>query len=581
MLNFFFLAEPVALSHLLQSAFLLAQQLERGSYPYEAFLNTVTDVYYKSRTPNEFSVSDFETLLRAQIKELLNDKNTSINIYNNRATININHLQSFSEIEKVQQQAALLKNTNCDLSFLYLLIQVYSVTSREDFKTRRLFLQHSLRKTHILTAKQINRSINDFLTQIDLPQDSRWLPDAIYKKKNLSNSNKIMLSMFLAVNSDLCRAEKRGLLIEYMENVRLKKLEDKIDDTIVATALDLFEKYDGFLKNTTKSNIAISDEQLIQTLSLYRWRNVFYKSTFVNIPKLNTIQFQEMLAQIHIHYKWFSKYGIHKLVQVLNTNIDEALKELVLITDGVLIHEFSTIRKLAKNYQKLIHPPPPLINNTQLTIIPAFHEISEKLNLYNKRNNFEAVLTVLSLRSDVINLSVQLNFDFCELPVAFEDLRNGIAASNEQRLSIRTQLLPVEDYFVRLQLLKMRNNWDLNAVGNLLQKSVTIPCGLAGSCLRYKQTSDVRLEHEINTEFYNYLINCAVRCPGKFLKHQEDVVLSLFSPSLSYVVTELLVPRELYGCLVSYLDTKKQLRILNAVLWRNMKQLSLLENDYL
>lgn len=581
--TFPFLGEAPGLSNLLQSAFLLAQQLERGSNPCNAFLNTITDVYYKSRSPNGFNVDAFESVLEIKVKELLSEKHKDI--YNNRTTININCLQSHSEIEKIKQQTSLLMPKTVDLSASYMLMQIYSITSREDFKTRQLFLQKNMDNIkHVLAKTEC----------FDLPQDSRWLPDAIYKDRNLNNSNKTLLNMFLALKPNF--GESSGFLIEYMKNVRLRKVEAKIDDTIVAKALDLFEKYDDFLQNVTNSSATeINDQQLIETLSLMRWRNVFYKSTFVGIPKANSLQFQEMLANLHIHYKWFSKYAIHKLQQLLDVPINKPLQELVSQTDDVLINEFSTLKKIAKNYQKLTHSPPPLINNTQLLIIPAFYEITEKVNIYNKHNDFDAVIGVLqktkALRSDLISLSVQLDFAFCELPEAFENLRKSIGDSNAQQAPVKvheTRLLPLQDYFVRLQLLKTRN--DLNVDANFLIPTATIPCGLAGSLLRYKRTGDVRLMHEMNVEFYYYLMSCAAQCPGKFLNFKntdrEDVVLSFFSPTLSYIVTELLIPNErrhleLFTCLGNYLDVKKQLRIMNTALWGNIRQICLPENDYL
>lgn len=406
--------------------------------------------------------------------------------------------------------------------------------------------------------------------------------------------------MVLAVSSDLNGSDvpKDGkTLIEYMGRVRSRKAEAKIEDVIVESALDLLEKYDAFLKNVI-AGTEINNAELIECLSLVRWRNIFYNSTNVTIPKPNSLEFQEMLTNIHIHYKWFRKYGMVRLAQLLRLDLDGSLRHLVAKIDDVLVHEFSALRKIAKAYQKLINPPPPLINDVQLAVLPAFNNMTSKIDMYSKCCGIETVLaTTKVLRSDLIGLHVQLDFDFAELPAAFGDFQKTLdrASSDPGGVGVfETRLLPLEDYFVRLEVLRLRNRLDAVEDGRgLLARAQTVPCSLAGSLLRYARTRDSRLEHEISTEVYYYLGNCAVRFPGKFLgfksKREEGgslVALSHFSPCLSYIVAELLTMEEtnkaaLFTCLGDYAGRIKQLRVMDALLWRNMMQLSLPENDYM
>lgn len=582
----YILGEPFGLSHLLQSSFLLAQQLERGMNVKLAFLNTILDVYYKTKSENDFSLNDFDALLKTKINELLNRKKEDL--YNEKTTININYLQSQSEIEKIKQQTSLLQTKSFDLSLLYMLAQIYSITSAEDFDTRNLLLRNLLGEKDFEIAAMICKSIGDLLPEepADLPQDLRWIPYSVYKNRNLSEPNKIMLNMMISVQSiNLKLNVEKGFLIEYMRNVKLRKMEGKIDDVVVVMGLVLFEKYNDFLQNiTTTKSVIMNDEQFIQTLSLIRWRNSFQKSFLVKIPKQNTIQFQEMLSNLHIHYKWFSKYAIHNLLHLLNIEISESLQEVVEKTDQIITQELSPLKKIAKLYQKLNNLPPPLINTNQLVLIPAFNELTKKLDLYNKCNDFEIVLNNLQKHRNVlIEISMQLNYDLCDYP---ENFRNILVDSKPEALmkSYEIQLLPLLDHFVRKEVLIMRN---FGIKNNILMNSLTVPCSLAGVWLRYNQNFDARLEHEINTEIYYYLMNCATQHPTKFLNcksEEEEIVFLDFSPTLSYILMQMLIPDDnlnRFTCLGNYVDVRKQLRIVEEVLWRNMKQFSSFEGDYL
>lgn len=611
--------EKPNITHLLQCSFLISQQVLRGVPLRTAFNNAVLDIYCKPRSMNDFNTNDTVTTIKTKITEVLlvkNKQNTSHldDLYNCSVTLKPGNFHKYSEIEKIKQQSAFLNvylsgNESCRKTMFYFLIQLYSVTSVEDLSTRNLFLKQLLQKSEYLDAVvSLQEILANILpkTSYDLPQDFRWLPDTMYNNRNVSSSNKMFLAMFLSAkqmifNEQLKATKKHKgmLLIEYMENVLAKKMEAKIEDVFVTEALNLLKAYDGFLQRIIHDdNVEIADHQIIELLSLIKWRFVLNSIMLVQIQKIKPVQLRELLVNLHIHYKWFTEFAVNKLSEVLNIQVSKDLNLVLQKIDSVVSKRFSLVRKIAECYQEQIKPPPPLINEVQLKIVPEFNGIVRKFDIYNRFNDFENVMSVIEaeeqLRFYLVNVHLELDFEFTKVPDDFLKLKQIIAeAVSKPCNKYMVHLLPIVDYFSRLIVLKIKTNFDIQGHENQLKNQVNVPCSLAGVLLRYSKKNDERLAHEILTEIHRYLMKSAACAPQQFLNFQntvneeDDIVLVLpqSAPVLSILVLKLLMPSNEENNVVTQFGVcdlvTNQRRTISLLLWKNMQQLSSTEYDQL
>lgn len=579
------------------------------------------DVYCKPRSANEFNSNDSVTLIKTKITEVLSAElhekqvnDDCLDLYHSNVTLRTNKFYKYSDIEKIKQQSSILcvhlqlDNEKHRTSVLYLLIQLFSVTSTQDIETRNLFLQNILMKTGYLdAAHKIQTALASTLQKhlSVLPQDFRWLPDAMYSHKNTSGSNKTFLVMYLAVRQFIYAEEvkavkkhKGTLLIEYMENVLAKKVEAKIEDVFVIEALNLFKAYDDFLQKIVHDeNVVINDQQLIHALSCIRWRYILSGILCVNIQKMKSAQLYEMVVNLHIHYKWFTEFAVNKLAELLRIPIAGKLHSILRKIDAALSKKFSAIRKVAEYYQEQINRPPPLINNVQLEVVPRLHAILKKYNIYDKHNNLNDIMKALTTEEDLrfylVTVKIEIDFQFTKIPENFCKLqeidarlcKTGAKACNKYMV----HMLPLVDYYTRVIALKLKSDLDIQGYENLLSKQLTMPCSLAGVLLRYNETNDERLKHEITTEVHQYLIRSAACMPQNFLNFQDDVeddnvlMLPQFAPLLSVLVLKVLMSNE-KSVLTRFGnggEVTNQRQAIGQLIWRNMQQMSDIRYDQL
>lgn len=570
------------------------------------------DIYCKSRSANEFNTNDTMTIIKTKINDVLFSKthehqaNDCCDLYSN-VTLETNNFCKYSDIEKIKQQCSALHtylqadNENCKTIILYLLIQFYSITSREDIETRNLFLRHILTKSeYVEVVAKIQTALTSTLQNkiSNLPQDFRWLPDALYGNKNISNSNKIFLAMYMAVRQFISTREMKAvkkqkgtLLIEYVENVRGKKIEVKIEDTFVLEALSLFSAYDDFLQKIIHNeNVIIRDQELIQALSCIRWRYILYGQMYTNISKMKSTHLYEMLINLHIHYKWFVQFAVNKLSELLNVPLSVDLNAVLKKINSALSTKFSAVRKIAEYYHEEIDRPPPLINNIQLDVVPFFQNIVKKYDIYDNRNNFDIIKAVLAeeeLRFYLVNAKAVLDFQFTHVPENFLKLKETVnktykTSSSKICNKYMVHLLPLFDFYTRIVIQQLKADLCIQSYENLLKKQLTIPCNLSGVLLRYNETNDKRLKHEIMTEIHQYLMKSAACVPQNFMNFEENseddsvLVLAQFAPLMSILLLKVLMPNENIASTQfgNCTEVISQRQVISQLLWKNMQQLS-------
>lgn len=608
---FIHLGEKPGTSHLLQSSFLINQQIQRGVGIYAAFQSTIIDVYYKTRSLHDFNTNDPVMVIKTKIKEVISDytPQDDTNFYSQTMTLKTDFFQKCCAIEKVKQQTSVLHwfLTNCsgNSDFLsFLLIHVFSITNKEDLKYRYLFLKTFMKdRIHKEIIEGFLQNLQEFAMEnlTELPMDIRWFP-VIKSDRNKNTSNKIffmnyMTVQWITINQQIARLEegKGKLMVCYLRDVQLKKMEAKIDDVVITEFLNLFEHHNKWLYEAmSQKDLLIEDSVLIQLISLMKWSFILYKCAAVDVQKISPAEMDAIIQNLHVHYRWFSKYSMRNASSLLNTPLKETLLLILNKIDQVLIRKFSLLRSIAKRYQKATNHPPPLINKTQLDVLPTFNALSRKFDFYDGRNDFEKVLDFLDtekeLRHILVDLNKDLDYDFKEVSEDFHKLKILVGKYKEGKTTDtgnkqKIHLLPIIDYFNRLLVLKIRGDLEVENYSNLLRNAITINPSLAGALLQFIRTRDERLLHKINSESYYYLFTAAVFSPHKFFSYQDHREIAdvsappQFSPLLSYAINELMIPDNnskdslevKYG---QHKEIVKQRKTIGMLLWSNLQQVS-------
>lgn len=295
-----------------------------------------------------------------------------------------------------------------------------------------------------------------------------------------------------------------------------------------------------------------------------------------------------------------------------------------------LTNEFSVLRKISKRFLKNDHIPQPLVDVNQLTLIPEVKSIMSQYDVYNKAINLEKVLNLLNngeiksalLEIAQIDSSEEVLMDKIKLIRGFEsdqqnNHRQSITQHSNTQLSniqqstiqqgnseqtnlssLQVKLLTLEDYFYLIQTYCKPNN-NSNQLMYILpnissfKHGLTVPPALATAILKYNFSKDECLKHELLSELFYYKNNAACVFPNRFLNYGDDsenevaeVCLSLQNPVLSNLILDLIISKQAGKQIVAvsqfgrYREAQAFHRKISAMLWRNFKQLSEKEYDF-
>ncbi|KAF2880198.1 hypothetical protein ILUMI_25999 [Ignelater luminosus] len=606
------LGEKPNLNQLLQASFLISQQLLRGKNVYKAFYYTIFDIYYKSRSPNKFNSNDPSNMIEQELQSLLNPSSGhKLEFYCEDMTLKSSNLSINSCMEKIKQQSVLARKY--DTSNLNLLrnffINFYNISNSKEFKYRHAYIiSQSENATFKKLCEHIFKMILEYpakTTVKGLPYDFHWLPDSVYRNDVIvNNSNKLYLLMYFSTTKLLKEniEENKATLLTFLNNVRSKKVECKIDDVLENDLLNLLDTFDQFILQTFKTQeLNMSDEQVIEVVSILQWRYVLFKLTNTSIKQIELWKYKEMFTNLHVHYKWFFKFSIRKLMNVLNVKTSDKLAKITNRINSSTSSDFSLLRKISKNFQKNINRPPPLINKKQIEISSDYEKVLENFNLYNKQNNLEKILGVFcsdkKLWMLLIKTKMELNYELYESPESFTEVNELVNKyTNIQDLdsiqSNKFELLMVFDHLAKLALNKLKSGTTINVIEknqNMLMESFTVPVRLLGIIERYNLTKDTRLMHEFKSEMFNYLLNTVSLASCKYYDiddSNEKRLHSHFSPILSILISKLIISdfddnhKEVLkiSSFGDYRNTMDKHKMLNLLLWRNLLQIS--NKDY-
>lgn len=590
------LGEKPNINHLLQSSFLISQQTSRGVDPYEAFSRTVNEVYLKA-----FTLQESKSTIFAEIELLF--ATTNKEPFDNHVTMTAKDLQSDSSLANIKQQAVLTVQYQNESMFPYFLMHFYALSSqanKANLSFRTMYLNRMIRNAKGLVLLELfDKTTGNFVDQkaeLAFPIDCRWLLPNCSSLSLNNKANTLYLMLHFVSHKHLYEPEgnaefpKKGLkeqvtILQYIFGVKNKRIETKMDNCVVKYLGNLLELFDEYLLGLL--SVEISNATLIEVMSLVRWRFVLYEYMQRHLFNVKGKNFAEIMANLHVHYKWFAKHSIKGVGNLLSVTEDKTSTLVGIINEG-LSADNSVTKKLGKNYKKSLKLPPPLVNDTQIDLATKTAPIFQQRTLHDQMCNFQETLKVFcnnsEFRSSLIDLKFALNYDYKTVPDCYASL--AATANNQTNKPMKMHdviILPLIDYFV---LLRLQHSWVLPET---FKTFPTVPFVLIGVLNRFNQTDDQRLMHELTTEFCDYKLNAAALNCYPYTKYgavEEDVDepclnLALHMPVLTFLITELLVDNAnsakihvkstLYG---NYRDSATFHGKIKTILWNNMLQLS-------
>ncbi|KAK4879011.1 hypothetical protein RN001_007157 [Aquatica leii] len=570
-------------NHLLQAAFLTAQQLLRGVNIHTALYNSIVDVYYEKQS--EFNSVDILLTIKEKIDAVMG---TETGYYHNSMTLTSSDLSTNSRLANVKQQTILLPNLSNEL-FCNAFINSFTVTSSKNLKMRHAYLKHFL-STHKKEFLELNDQFLEICKRFDggeLPFDSRWI--------TLSNesSNNLYLNLYYSMKLFYLKMRfntgKKMTLFSFLKGVSSKKVEGKIDDVLEKEFLNVLDTFDDFFYAVIKNKL-ISDVSTIDVVSLLQWRYLLYEFTTVNIQEMDLEEYKKLIDKLHIHYRWFIKHLIKKFSQLLNIEVPRNLVVIINNIDENTTRDFSVLQKISKMFQKCISKPPPFHNDKQMLAYEEYKTIVNDFDL-NAQNDYLKLISFLhnhkELRCCLIEARSKLNES--ELGTQLKDLHSEYLHGDDVGAGCHLEMLPILDYFACLTLNALKCNFDV-VNRDILTQVLTVPSSLVGTFDYFSATGNQCLKHELKSILHWYLLNAVSITPSKLTSNAEGCVdrssMARFTPVLSSLVTDLLMAHEKskenlrstsFG---DYREIMKQRRKLNLMLWRNLLQLSCSDYDY-
>ncbi|KAK9869487.1 hypothetical protein WA026_003241 [Henosepilachna vigintioctopunctata] len=603
------LGEKPTINELLNAARQISQQIRYGTEEYRAFLTSLIEVYYKTRSAVEFDTPDVNAAIADKLKLELDASHRVCDNdwYNEFFTVRCERSNISSEVQRFQQQMALVHSVlkgdvavDNENVLEYLMVMFYSISTKNDLQRRHKYVNYVLEGSN-------HQDIADFLGQMyreltdnakfsndDLPLDCRWLPDSIRATRSISDINYTLLKLYLMVyyhqETKLIKMSgSKVKLLDYMKSRKLKKIEDKFNDVIVNEFIDLIEAFDSYLNKILLESVScLTNESLVSILFLIKWRFSFVKCALVDIK--TNLQPNKLLTNIKVHFNWFSKYAVRHISKLLNRDVGLELGNILKRINQAVDKEFSGLFKTGKNYQKFIDRPPPFTELAKIEAVVQFENISDLYNICNKRNKASDVFQLVDNERNIRPLLIDIkeNYDDENLNEKIDVLKHthskNKAVISEEFDTYKFQLTPFVDYMEGLEIRRIVSD-GLSEYRPIKNCSV-IPTDVIATLSKYNSTKDRRLHHELIKTYFLYLNNCPSSQPTLYLDQLETdtlpVDLSGHHPKLTHYLSDLLINSEsnkLSVCkLGNFRNNMNQLRSLNLNLWKNVTALQ--SNEY-
>lgn len=524
------------MSHLLQAAHLMYQQMTRG-IPYKtATLNAFSDVYIKPRCGGDF-VSNVKTSLAEMKNLMLKSLQKSCEDYKafdhaeQSHTLTVKGLCVDSKLEITNQilypfpllkRDGLMRNYySSTLLSLFHLFTAYQKCPNQNFEMM-FNLWKNLKRQYVSWPTRIwyHHDFKSYLqNNRNLESYKLFYPEQFkLDENNIKEANRKNLLLFHILmkehllHSSLYDAKSNTLsALTYSKAVVTGALSDEFDEYPILKHCELYvgiiDKYIETLINKAKDSL--NDQVTCHVIQLLNWRNRFIQISGEPIicsgkGSRKIFRIEEVVPFLYMHCKWVQKYLIGELLKLApNSDLEASFKNEVAVIE-ISENDNTQMAKLGKKLRKL---------NGQ----PKLYDMREEFDKANERTKLYEKIT-LDLNQPV---EKQLN----KLSMDMSDVTDSILAldipHNDVLIKIQDNLHKIETVktIVKLSDVKLipLNSYIVQRVFSILQKDF---CKIVTALSR----DDFNIANELNyeSEFRHILTN---------LIHLGSV-LKGFSPAL-------------------------------------------------
>lgn len=587
------LGEKPTVSSIIQSSFLISQQLLRGFNIVEVFTSTILDVYIKSRYAHDFKFDKPEDQIVEYVKTVVRIERDTANLDH---TLKTKNLQFNHDLELIKQQTILLKP---DVNYL---LATYTVTSIKNLDLRRLYIKSNFdcEKFGNALYMAIKEFINDSF-DLEFPLDEKWLPGTTIEHPN---SNRLILFLYFKANK-IAHDKKQIVtgrkftkfsIMEYSQQVIEKKIsQSSINNTLIVKYYSIIKEFDEFFETLLKTvDINLTNDEIVNCFVILNWRFVLEKlgETVIYDKANKNINVDNILSELIVRYKWFLKATVSYFIKFSEEKHSKKLMTVLNLVNESIQSDLSHFKKIAKRYMKNIIRPTPFTNKKQIENHSYYLRILSECSINTDKNDdFQKQVSFVINETEKCNEILKLRLDFDDSNQLKSLYETITSCKPEIVTATQVQRLPVDDLMALYLIMNIRTSliYDKNIDDEKIQtvlKISTVPLQLQSLFYIYIKNHDKKLFHEILTSIMTYYKSAPATSPMKFIQwnkiNNEDFInqkLVLYSPVLSFSITNLFISSNLRDlCKVtdlgSYKTNQDQLRYLNELLWLNSSAIS-------
>lgn len=359
-------------SHLTKFSFLIAQNKAMGLDDKKSLLVSALEVYVRSSNIDllGFGLGYYRSKLKEAISDVIQqvEKRETFVTFDNLilksdelTTMKLVKLQAepfltVLRIDGEQQAKEILTDFSVKLAELELedvrkfpklrLAFLYMISSFDDNEHRQLYLEKMIQDEELVKlSNRLSMIVKGFAKgDASLPWNSRLMPRLRpYQQHRLEASEEFRITLALLLEMTLERIVLGSLkrdsisVISYSEAVHKKALSDVLEDALVSGLYKLLELFKPFAADFLRNPaVHFEDASFVNVLLSFWWFNRMLRVAGEKLYKQNNVN-ADLIDQLNLHFKWFSKHCVNLLVPTADTN-DEFMKIFLNVNNFILSH---------------------------------------------------------------------------------------------------------------------------------------------------------------------------------------------------------------------------------------------------
>lgn len=215
----------------------------------------------------------------------------------------------------------------------YLLTFFYMMSSFSDNELRQIYLAKMIDDGEL---KKLNQNLSNIVKEFTasnetkLPWNSKMMQRLRpYQKNCLESSEEYRITLALLLEMTLNKITVRNSVkrsdvdvITYSRAVEKKVLSDTVENTLVSGLYKLLNQFKAFVGDFLRSSaLKLDDESFVKVLLSLLWFNRVLTASMEKLYVNNSVN-TDLIDQLNLHFKWFSKHCVNLLTAAADTNED-------------------------------------------------------------------------------------------------------------------------------------------------------------------------------------------------------------------------------------------------------------------